>query len=173
MKYKVDPASELYEKLKQFKQRHDTVYKEIEDFVKSIGGEAFSVDRSFAVIGRINGIKFSNEPDKNMWKPVGPKHMSLYMPKSKNHLVLSGIGALPVINLKEYDRIFGDHPTQAITHGDGLGFFTSPGCKFSGENILLSVPNNVIGYLPAPGMIEILESEYNKLLEDKDHEPKN
>lgn len=173
MKFKVDPKSELYEKLMEFDKKYQTTYNEIKTYVKNIGGEAFSLNNAFHVIGRVNGIQFTENPDKTLWRSVGPKYMNLYMPKSKNKAVLTALEELPYLEKDEYNNIFGNPSDVLVENQGGLGLFNAPGCKFLGKEIVLKVPSSISDYKPIPGMIEILESEYNRLILEHTNEPKN
>lgn len=166
MKYKVDHNSKLYAQLKELIQSFIDATEERKAFCKSVGATAFSNNNTFAIVGPINGIRFPQEPDKKMWRSVGPKYMELYMPKAKNKEALDALAKLPNISEDVYQSIFGPADIQIAENDNTVGLFRNPGLKVAGDDYLLSVPTSVTGYKPLPGMIEILESEYHLLLEN-------
>jgi len=174
MKFKVDPNSELYQKLIKIENQFQETQKTINAYVKRIGGTAFSTNNFGHFIGQINGIQFEVIPDKSKWKSVGPKHLNLFMPKANQRKLVDEIFSLPTMDKEEYESLFNLYDAL-VEQGDGLGLFTSPGLKYNRDTktFLLSVPNGVENFTPVDGMIEILESEYKKLLNDKAAEAGN
>lgn len=164
MKFKVLPGGAIYNNLRLFSKKVDSVRVEARKLCKELGGETFAADGRF-LAGGISGIVFNAKPDG--WRVVGDSYRKLFFPKinKQNKAILAKIDLLPKINSKELNSIVSFEGPQTIERNDGghgMYWVECPKVFFGEKYILIDVSEGCT-YKPPVGVIEILESEFIKL----------
>ncbi len=166
MKFKVLKGTPLFKQLTAVKKEmvrcNDAAYEIIKEFGCTQMRGKFGV-----IAGGISGIIFQNgkKPPEG-WRYTG-ESFNEYMPKknvSANKELNKRIKELPIV---EYDAL--NDPLNFDWHDNDGSRKVSfhPGIKWKNNYILIDVSKHYPRYKPQEGMIEILESEYNKLAEEK------
>ncbi|HQV53974.1 MAG TPA: hypothetical protein PLX17_00585 [Chitinophagaceae bacterium] len=162
MKFKILKGTELYNQLVALRKKIDHVQSESAKLAKEFGGgEVATSGRNLA--GGIDAVEFKEKPEG--WKVVGETWQKLFYPKSdkSNKEIHEKIQALPVVKFEELNSLV-KFDIQGATSGRGLAFVKSVACAWGKGYVLIEVHENC-KYTPVEGMIEILESEYKKLMD--------
>lgn len=155
MKFKVEKGTETYRRLELLQERINECNNEALNLVESLGFKKFGVSNSGRG-GGISCVKADDKPDG--FKVVGKPHQNLFMPKSSNKKLWDKINALPIVSYQEFNDVIGFTP-----HFKGLSHYRSYGFERLDDLFLVDVGD--ADYTPKEDMIEILDSEYKKLLE--------
>lgn len=159
MKFKIVKGNPLYDSFMELKKRTMEVNKAANDFAKKVGGKASCRSQNVAY-GGISAIEFDAKPEG--WRMVGDKYRHLFFPKATNKELLKEIAALPKIQYDEINNIVGFDAPQTVTSNQGILWVNCVGISYGKDYILLNVTSGA-KYNPPKHVIEILESEYEKL----------
>ena len=166
MKFKVKKGTALYDSLCAVKLKCENATNAANELAKELGGtQAATRNRNRA--GGVDAIEFIGiQPDKELWMQVDKKNNpTLFYPRSKkvNVDLFEKMVDLPKVTYDEYNSIINFIPTFGSSDiGEGIVNFRSYGLIIT-SNYALIVIGNGSGYKPITDMIEITESEYNKL----------
>jgi len=159
MKFKVSEGNETYEKFMALGVKISLANKESEVLVKSLGGKRFCKGQNVA-FGGIAAIEFDEKPKG--WKMVGEEYQKIYYPKVILNSLIKRFNELPTISYDEINEIVNFNAPQTICCDGGLQWVSCIGLVWGEDCVLLSVPDGAKYTAPAD-VIEILESEYNRL----------
>jgi hypothetical protein len=163
MKFKILKGTETYAKL-------DTLWKQIiasrkatNKFINELGAHEFMDGNGIA--GGLSAVAFREKPEGWVKSAYGP---GLYYPSAKNRTMRDRIAALPVVPHSALNEIVGFKPTTSIDEDRGRmvrhrapGFGPAKGC------FTMTVSSTAKYTPPNADIIEILESEYLRLMESK------
>ncbi len=156
MKFKILPGTKLYDRLWSVNTGIIAARATIADTLKSMGFIGLYATSSGTHIVSCDAVEiFGEKPDG--WKSVGDKYQCLYYPKVSNKKDSKIIAALPRIKNEAINEPLG----FGFNIGPNLEVYYRPGIAFHKKYILVDIGNSE--YKKKPDMIEILESEYNKL----------
>lgn len=156
MKFKVLPGTELFGKLWALHLKIESAKEQITAFLKSKGFTGqFATDRNISIVS-CDAIEMLSHQSSG-YKSVGAKYQALYYPLAKNKKDLAEIRQLPRIKVDELNELV----DFSFCVSADLEIYHSPGISFNEKHILIETGN--ANYTPVEGMIEIKESEYNKL----------
>lgn len=167
MKFKVLKGTKLYMQLVAIQKQADKCRRASQKLAKSIGATNVATRSGLNLAGGVAAFEFpcNKEPDAMFWmKPDRHNSPNLFYPRygkkyTQNQELHDKIAALPVVTIAEYNAIigfekhWGANMTQYVTYGlsihkDFALIKISEGAKYT--------PNS-------EDMVEILESEYQKL----------
>lgn len=159
MKFKVVKGTETFDKLVAFRAHVDDVKKQAEDVVALLGGIRYC-HKANKLAGGIGAIEFENKPDG--YKVVGEKWQGLYYPKVSNKKDCALIEKLPTIEYNELNSIVNFKAPQTISTERGILWVSTVTLTFGDNESLIDVSNGCT-YDPPADVVEILESEYDKI----------
>jgi hypothetical protein len=161
MKFKVLEGTQTFDNFKTFFENSKRVNKQALDLAYKLGFEEFVTARE--VSGGISA--FVSKEKRDGYKQVYKKHgNNFWFPKStkENKELINEINNLPVITIDEFNSIIGFEPEFI-----GDKFIRRYSLSFSEIGNCYMVDTGIAkDYKPNSDMIEILESEYNKLREE-------
>lgn len=155
MYYKLEPGSETYEKVKETLEKCDSFNDQAQAVVKELGFEKYGQSKR-GVAGGISCLESKQKPEG--YVTIGKKWQNLVYPKANNKAALKKIESLPVMTFEEFGKPIGFKPQIK-----GLVHHRACGVEKVGEIYLIEVDDRC-DYAPAEGMVEILTSEYKKLV---------
>jgi hypothetical protein len=160
MKFKVIEGTQTFENFNTFFENSKRVNKQALDIANKLGFEEFVTARE--VSGGISAFVSKEKIDG--YKQVYKKHgNNFWFPKStkENKELINQIGALPVITEEEFNSIIGFEPEFV-----GNRFVRRYSLSFSEKGNCYLVDTSVArDFKPSEDLIEVLESEFNKLKE--------
>jgi hypothetical protein len=159
MKFKVVKGTETFEKLAAFRERVKDVSKQATNMATLLGGARYC-HRSNKLAGGLSAIEFETKPEG--YKVVGEKWQHLYYPKASNKKDCALIEGLPTIDYDELNTIVNFEAPQTVSSERGIAWISTVGLTFGDDEMLISVPTGC-KYTPPTDVVEILESEYDKL----------
>lgn len=165
MYYKVKKESEIYAKLMALAVKIQEANEKAIELGEELGGNRTYTEGS-NLAGGIGAISFDENPDKLKWMSVGPKHQSLFYPKSKNLDVLAKLKALPTVSYDELNEIT-CFKRIAGANKKGLFIVKSLGFVKRGKELLLKAYED-IPYNPVEGIEEIKGSEFQEIYKQED-----
>lgn len=168
MKFKVLKGTPLFDKLNSLGEEMTEYNKAAFDLVKKLGYTRMR-GKSNVLAGGISSIEIKGG------KPVGWRNAysgvrDEYFPAKlkANKMLLAEIDALPVVEYDDLNKILNfDWRTSSSRN---ISFH--PGIHWGKKEILIDVSRHYTSYKPVKGMIEILESEYMKLVKKLESENK-
>lgn len=165
MKFKILKGTETFQKLTDLKSEMNRCNSEASSLSKSLGGciKGTHLGKGYGCIsGGLAGIKMETKPDG--WKNASTQYYGFYIPKinKANKHLLDRIELLPTVRHEDLNAIVGFEMQSS-----GRRWFNCPGVHWTKEYVLLEVDNEC-DFTPNCDMIEILESEYVKLIGKKD-----
>jgi hypothetical protein len=169
MKFKILPKTEAYDRLMDLKKRMIAVNEEAGKLVEELGGSEYC-NKQHVAFGGIAAIKFAEKPKG--WRIVGKTWQNLYFPKASEKQLLQKISNLPVIEYEEINNIVKFKAPQTVSHENHLAWVSCVGLIWGKNYILISVAPGA-KYEPPKDIIEIVESEYEKLKLKADQEKKS
>lgn len=163
MKFKILKGTETFEKLTALYKRMLKADRARNPILDELGSKRFAPVRGLA--GGILAVEFGKPPAG--WKRIGKPWQNLYEPTVKNKEMIAKLKALPVLKYDELNAIVG---FKEVDHmDDEAGTWTRircPGVRWKKEVILMDTGR--AKYTPPNAdIIEILESEYVRLSEEK------
>lgn len=169
MYFKIDKDSELYLKLKEvqvkMKEANQAAYK----LANELGFKQWRGDSNMTIAGGIQSLYSETKPDGYAYTYGSSSPNDFFPKKTKaNKEILAKIEALPTVSSFDLtDLINYDWRKCSEETGERYGqkrvLFT-PGLSFpkNGE-VLIHIPDWITKYKPVKCMIEITQTEYNKL----------
>ena len=174
MKYKVLPGTALFDTLMAVQKKMIKANKAADKIAKEVGAEGCA-NASNKIAGGILGFKFKiggqKNSDKPGWKKLESGYTLWWFPLEKeksNKDLLQRIYELPTIDISELNTPLNFHG-GAVSHEGGIAWVKTPSVLFPDKKqavILIGIHPGLKEYKPVDGMIDILESEYNKLKKD-------
>lgn len=159
MKFKIEKGTPLYEALVDLHVRGREAEKAAEDWIKNYFGKSLGFASPPQVLwGGIAAVNFPRGA-KRGWKQINAKH-KLYTPKSKE--IQAELKLLPIVPKLELKEMF--NYGEYKVYGGRIN--TIPSVRVLNGVAVMSVPDDVRGYKPVDGMVEILGSEFNRLIDD-------
>lgn len=167
MKFKVKKNSITYKKLLEFKSKMISCDEAAKSLVESVGGEKYCRNKYY-LYGGISAVQFESKPEN--WRVVGQKWQRLYYPKStsKNKKLFEALRELPVLEHKELNNIVNFKGPQTISCDEGLAWIDTVGLQFGKNSEILIETANGCEYTPNKDIVEILESEFEKLKKEEE-----
>jgi hypothetical protein len=163
MKYKILKGTSTYDALIELFKKMGEASDKATELCKKLGGEGpYNTGRHLA--GGIEAIKFDTKPEG--WTTRGSSWQHLYMPKinPKTKKIWDEINALPVIENDELNKIVGFRAPQTVSTDGGLGWISRPSVSQGSNYFLLGIPEKAEYKKKNSDFIEILDSEYQRLL---------
>jgi hypothetical protein len=164
MKFKILKGTETYAKL-------DALWKQITDSRKAVNklldelGTHEFIDGN-GIAGGLGAVAFRDKPEGWVRSGYGP---GLYYPSAKNRAMRERIAGLPVVPHSALNDIVGFKPSTSFDGDRGRmvrhrspGFGPAEGC------FTMTVSSTAKYTPPNADIIEILESEYQRLMEAAD-----
>lgn len=174
MKFKVLKGTELFEKLSALGDNIKECDNKSFELAKELGFKN-CYGKSFLLAGGLYGlipIDGKTKPEGYAWA-FNDRTGNAVMPiknRKANKEIIDKIDSLPTVeydelnNLVNYHRALSNKPNET----GGTRFSFHPAINWTKEFILIDVPvSNGRKYRPAKDMVEILESEYQKLKKEK------
>jgi hypothetical protein len=171
MKYKVLEGTPLYQILSNVQKKMENAANLSKAIVKEVGAEDYA-RASHKIAGGIRAFKFKECICKNSEKPGWKKMESgctfWLMPLAKeksNKDLLKRIDALPTIGIEQINLPL-NFNGGAVSSDGGIAWVSTPAVVFPDKKqkiFLIEIHPEFKDYKPVDGMIEILESEFNKL----------
>ncbi len=159
MYFKVLHGTDTEVKLRELKVRIDKCDDAALALAKELGGDQIGTsNHSDCLAGEIEAIHFKEAPPKELWRKVGESYQMFFMPKVKNKSALGKIAALDKVRDSELNDLVGFPKGLQVV---GLSIIRRVGVSF-GKTILIESSAG-IKMKPPADMVEILESEYEKL----------
>jgi hypothetical protein len=159
MKFKVVKGTETFDKLVAFRAHVNDVNKQAKDMVTQLGGARYC-RKSNKLAGGLSAIEFETKPEG--YKMAGEKWQHLYYPKASNKKDCALIEGLPTIDYDELNSIVNFKAPQTISAERGILWVSTVDLTFGDEEMLIGVRSGC-EYEPPADVVEILESEYDKL----------
>lgn len=164
MKFKILNGTALFVALLELKTKIDSANDERDKLVKELGFEDVGTSGRY-LAGGIQAIHIPHHKDVPAdWKRLGDKYSDFYMPKASgkdNKALWKKIEALPVVQNEELNKLL-KYSSGAFSRGSGIGWARRPAIAF-GKTVIVVDTGELKIKKPADGMIEILDSEYDKL----------
>jgi hypothetical protein len=158
MKFKIEKGTGTYEKLMALKKRCLAAHAATNAVLDELGASQY-IRPSGSISGGIVSVEFASKPEgwrKSDWG------QGTFQPKVTNVEWVEKLKALPIVPASDLNKIVGFVPQRK-----GLTKHLRPALDWDAAPILLSV-NDAVDYTPPNAdIVEILGSEYRRLLEDK------
>lgn len=157
MYFKILPDTKLFDDLTEINKGMIAAKAAIIDTLKQMGftGKYASSSGSYNLVS-CDAIEIEGGKPEG-WKVMGSKWQQLYWPLASNKKALQQLSALPSIK----NEVINDRLKFSFSLGDNLEMYHRPGVQWHKKFILVETVS--AKYKPVAGMIEILESEFNKL----------
>ncbi len=160
MKYKVSKGTELFKKLDDFEKEMKRCNKAAFDLVEQLGYKTMR-GKYATLAGGISSIVIEGTAPP-LWKKCANGSKEYFpMKRNANKELLEKIRALPIVEYDDLNKLLKYDPWKRKNADDRRISF-HPGFICRKGYFLISVASYV-KYKPLPGMVEILESEYEKL----------
>lgn len=170
MKFKVLKGTELFDKFQALQTKMKLCNKASFNLIEELGfKEAYG--KSFVLSGGFYGlipIDGKTKPDGYSWA-FNDRQGNAVMPSKnlkKNKEILDKIKNLPVVEYSELNKLvtYKDEMSKRPSgKGNGTSINFCPEVHWKEKFILIDIPDYSGKYKPPKDMIEILESEYQKL----------
>jgi len=169
MNYKVIPGSEVHLKLLELKKQIIQAREASFAIMDEVRAESIT-ESHMKLAGGISGFIFKTPPDTAVWKRIQTGYSSYgYFPKSikANKDLCKRISELPLVDTKDLREIIGYKFQTYASPGGGILMSSAPAIHWSIDNqIIILQTANQAKYTPVDGIIEILGSEYEALLNE-------
>lgn len=158
MKFKILKATKLFKLLIELQNEMKRCNKLAYDITESLGYK--SMRGKFGTLaGGISSIVIEDKKPNN-WRKCNTGSKEYFPMKRKaNEDLLNKISALPVVEYDDLNKLVKFDPFDR--EGRHINFH--PGISWHKNYVLISISDYYTRYKPVKDMIEILESEYNKL----------
>jgi len=155
MYFKVEKGTETFKKIDEMMDKFVDYNKQAHKFVEELGYDAFGTSHR-GVAGGISCINASEKPDG--YKQVGKPYQCLYYPKANNKKLLEQMAKLPILTYDEYNETIGfKEQFTGLAHHRAFGLITT-------DDMYLIEVDDDCEYEPKSDMVELLGSEYKKLV---------
>lgn len=161
MKYKIKENYETWVALMQLAKRITDVNNKAAELADSVGATNYCRSQN-GIGGGIAALEFKVKPEG--YKKVGSSWDKLYYPKASNKELSQQIAELPIIRASELNEILVFKAPQMITSHGNLMMVSAPSVTWDDMQIIIDIPNGC-KYDPPSDVIEILESEYQRIKE--------
>ena len=163
MKFKILPGSKLFDDLQELVKRG----RECNTASKAWIDQNFPECKRHCspyncIFGGISALELDHKPTG--WMVYGKAWQGLYTPKASQKKLWAEWAKLPVVKEIELKDLLGYGNYSGAKDG-GIAWSTMPAFVPTPDFILIQTSEVATTYVPKPGMIEILESEYNALYE--------
>lgn len=174
MKYKILKGTATYHKLEALCKRmmaaDRAAYKLVQEIRKEMGlphkgSKHTYASQSDVLAGGIMAIGFDAKPEG--WKVVGEPWQKLFAPKANRKDLWERIKVLPKLQLHELNDIVGFKKGMSASKDLSWVIHRAPGMEWVDEAFLMEVPSNCKYTPPNADIVEILESEYQRLSQEK------
>lgn len=162
MKFKIEKGTETYVKLMDLKKQMEAARKAKHRLLHELGAVRYVPARGY-LEGGMDAVEF--DAQREGWVRIGGRNSKLYYPNSKNTELRERLKALPKVAHAALNTIVGFKPVDEIDE-ESLVWrrYNCPGVQFLRDAVLLDTGK--AKYTPPNGdIVEILESEYNRLAE--------
>lgn len=166
MKFKISKGCDLYDELVAIQKKGSAAINAANKLCKQLGANSYIPERE-AAWGGIMAFEFKDTPPEG-FKPVYKKHQdNLYYPKAtkKNKPLHVQINTLPSITYDQINKLVG-FKQQTVTTKGNLYWINTVTIVYKTGYILMATASGT-RYKPKPGMVEIVESEYERLSKPK------
>lgn len=167
MKFKIPKGSDVYNSLVDLFSRGDKCIEAAKKLTKEFGAETSGKwGSSQNYFGGADGFRFEygKNPDKTLWKVADKNNSRFFSPKANNKVAWEKIKALPVVTYDEINKAVGfPDGLQAVGDGMGISIIHTVGLA-KGKNYFIMDVHDKIKLKPPKGVVEILGSEYDKLM---------
>ena len=169
MYYKItDKNSEAYKRFMVYREKMDSIIDNNVDKIKQIipfeFKEVVHQDSIFAIDGTMYGAFKPLDPTKITKDMVEDKEFpGFYKPNRRTKIgkaIQKAIDELPHMIYEDNNEAFGYHPEHR---------WCVIGHQSCGDIILFKIPDNLKGYTPLEGSIEITSVEYKQIKADYDN----
>lgn len=160
MKYQIKKGCELFDKLTELNERMLLVHKTAQEYATSLGGGKVATTGRY-LSGGIDAIEFEKKPEG--WRHVGRDYQMLFYPKTSLKKVIEEIRKLPIIEFDELNALVGFSAPQTVSNANGLTWVKSVSMYWHKNFILMETVDGTT-YNPIENVVEILGSEFDKLL---------
>lgn len=165
MNYKVDPGTELFEKLKVLQWRMISADKAAKDLCKLLAGkEAVPLHNPRCIAGGLDAIHNTAKPNMDIWRHVGRPENENYYPKPINKVTVELFESLPRVEYKELNAILGYFGNQVVRTKKGKMVIRGAYVNWHHDFILVKIHQDT-KYTPKPEMVAIEDEEYYELME--------
>jgi hypothetical protein len=159
MKFKILKGTETYDKLTELKRRCDEAHAALVAVLDELGTDEY-IEPHGLLAGGVIAIRLATKPEGWRNSDWGK---GFYVPKRNNQEWNTRLYSLPLIKNKELNDIVGFMP-----HRKGLTMLQRPGIEWMTEQVVLTMDPESKYTPPNADIIEILESEYQRLNEAAD-----
>lgn len=165
MKFKVVKGSELFDKLTSLKKEMIRCNNAAFNLVKKLGYSRMR-GRAGVLAGGISSIEIKSGQPEGWRKAYSNRVSNEYFPAKikANKDLLDKINALPIL---EYDAL-NDLVDFDWRDCDSRFISFNPGVYWQQKVILIDISSEYSKYKPVEGMIEILDSEFQKIKNEAD-----
>lgn len=163
MKYKILKGTETFEKLTALYKEMERVRDAVDPILKEYGTDRY-ISTQGELVGGIHALELKTKPEG--FKVIGKPWQRLYAPKASNTKEYKRFCALPTLPFSALNDILG-FKGGALMDGGGLSWVNCPGIEFHDKHVLLDLPNKCKYTAPNADIVEIFESEYVRLSEEK------
>jgi len=166
MKFIIKKGSKVYDQLRELEKKIIAAKKAAQKLRKELGAEDLATN-SDHIAGGIDALQFQKQPDG--YRKVGQPWQRLYYPKAdylkKNKELAKKLRELPVVEAEELNDIVKFDGMQML-EGDGAALLTIVKCVgiTCGKDYILMNTHEGAKYKPIPGIVEIKESEFQKMV---------
>lgn len=161
MKFKIAKTTETFKKLAEFKKQVESVNTQAGKLSKELGGTGRYCKKIHRLAGGVSGIEFKQKPEG--FKVVGEPYQNLYYPKVTNKTACKQIEALPTLEYNALNSIIGFKSPQTVSADRGIVWINAPSVIWGKNEMLLDIESGCKYTPPSKDIVEILESEYEKL----------
>jgi DNA-directed RNA polymerase subunit N (RpoN/RPB10) len=164
MKFKISKGTETFNKLVELKEKVITVNEAARAVVNELGASKYC-HRSHHLAGGISALVFDKKPEG--YKEVGEKYQNFFYPKVANKAALEKIESLTLVEFDDLNKIVGFKAPQTVSSERGIMWISTVGLTWAEhgipeEDMVMDIENGC-KYTPPADVVEILESEYEKL----------
>jgi len=158
MYYKTLKSSETGKKFTEFRNRQEEVDTKAREFISKVGAERW-LPASFCIAGGVRQVIFPKGYEvPKCWRLADKKYNS-YAPREsvkEGNQLAAEMAALPTISIAEFHDVFNYKCSASFSHA---GYATAP------EHYVFTIfKEDLNSYTPPSDCVEILQSEYLKLL---------
>lgn len=166
MKFLIKNNCDVYTHLRELYIKIENARKAAGKVCKKVGASDFATGTR-RLAGGIDGFSFDKKPEG--YRTVGESWQNLYYPTvallKKDRNLATMLNNLPVLDHDELNNIVKFKAPQTVTNdGGGLGIaMVYTVGIFWGKDYILMQTHPGTKYKPIPGIVEIKESEFDKL----------
>lgn len=161
MKYKIEQGTETFAKLEVLHKEMKRVDRAVWKLLKEL--RANRCVQGTCLAGGLRAVEMNKKPEG--WVHFSKPSLMLFAPKATNKEWLEKFKKLPTVPYSAMNDIVGFKGGNMTADGDGFSIVRCPGIEF-GKTVMLLDTGPKSKYVPPNGdIVEILESEYDRLSE--------